>query len=51
MEMESKRQQFTFEGITRADVENMLRYKVEKAENDKKMADLEARIKYLNDKV
>ena len=37
IEMENKRYGFTFEGITRSDVENMLRLKVERVENDKKL--------------
>ena len=40
MELDHKRTINVFEGVTRQDVENMLRYKVEREENDKKMAEL-----------
>lgn len=40
MELDHKRYSTAFEGVTREDVEYMLKYKVEKVENDKKMTDL-----------
>ena len=44
MEINSKTQKYTFEGITRADVNQMLKYKAEKVDNDYKFKELESRL-------
>lgn len=51
MEFEHQKYNHTFEGLTKQDVEHMLRLKVEKVENDKKMEELERKIKNLHSKV
>lgn len=38
IEMDNHRYKHTFDGITRLDVENMLKYKVEKEESEKKLS-------------
>ncbi|CDW85010.1 UNKNOWN [Stylonychia lemnae] len=44
IEMDHRRQTNVFDGVSREDVENMIRYKVEKAENDRRIAEIELRI-------
>jgi hypothetical protein len=37
---ENKKHNYTLEGITREDVENMLRYKIDRVENEKRLANM-----------
>ena len=50
-ELDHQRYNHTFEGITRADVENMLKYKLEKDEADNRMQQIDQTIQYLKKKV
>lgn len=48
LEKDNTKNKWTFDGVTRSDVDNMLKYKVERSENDRKIKEIENSIDHLN---